>query len=160
MHSSTPACCPYLPACTAMGVYLPGGVPAWGVYLPRGLYLPREVGVYLPGGVPAQEGVPAQGGVTAQRECTCPGGVPAWGCTCPGTSPLWTEFLTHATENITLPQTLFVGGKNRNVHVLLQHKLPWQNRNFTYYRPQTKFAKVIFLHVSVILSTVGESPGP
>ena len=24
--------------------------------------------------------------------------------------PLWTEFLTYATENITLPQTLFVGG--------------------------------------------------
>ena len=26
------------------------------------------------------------------------------------TPPLWTEFLTHATENITLPQTLFAGG--------------------------------------------------
>ena len=26
--------------------------------------------------------------------------------------PPCTEFLTHATENITLPQTLFVGGKN------------------------------------------------
>ena len=24
----------------------------------------------------------------------------------------WTEFLTHATENITLPQTSFAGGKN------------------------------------------------
>ena len=23
----------------------------------------------------------------------------------PGTLPLWTEFLTHATEDITLPQT-------------------------------------------------------
>ena len=31
----------------------------------------------------------------------------------PGT-PLWTEFLTHASENITLPQTSFAGGKNRS----------------------------------------------
>ena len=29
----------------------------------------------------------------------------------PHTSPLWTEFLTHACENITLPQTSFPGGK-------------------------------------------------
>ena len=28
-----------------------------------------------------------------------------------------------------------------------------------YYRPQTKFAKVMFLHVSVILSTGGGVPG-
>ena len=34
-------------------------------------------------------------------------GVPARGGTCPGT-PLWTEFLTHATENITLPHELRV----------------------------------------------------
>ena len=27
------------------------------------------------------------------------------------TPPLWTEFLTHAYENITLPQTSFAGGK-------------------------------------------------
>ena len=27
--------------------------------------------------------------------------------------PLWTEFLTHASENITLPQTSFAGGNNR-----------------------------------------------
>ena len=32
-------------------------------------------------------------------------------------------------------------------------------RNHHFYRPQTKFAKVMFLHVSVILSTVGV-PGP
>ena len=29
-----------------------------------------------------------------------------------GGRPLGTEFLTHATENITLPQSLFAGGKN------------------------------------------------
>ena len=28
-------------------------------------------------------------------------------------TPLWTEFLTHAYENITLPQTSFAGGKNK-----------------------------------------------
>ena len=27
--------------------------------------------------------------------------------------PLWTEFLTHACENITLLQTSFAGGKNK-----------------------------------------------
>ena len=34
------------------------------------------------------------------------------------TTPLWTEFLTHATENITLPQTSFAGGNNvyRSLH--------------------------------------------
>ena len=50
MHSSRPACCPYLPACTA-----PGGVPAPRVYLPRRCTCPG-LGVYLPrvGSVPAQ----------------------------------------------------------------------------------------------------------
>ena len=28
-------------------------------------------------------------------------------------TPLWTEFLTHASENISLPQTSFAGGNNR-----------------------------------------------
>ena len=28
--------------------------------------------------------------------------------------PPWTEFLTHTTENITLPQTSFAGGKDHN----------------------------------------------
>ena len=65
---------------------------SWGGgYLPRGFTC---LDVYLPGGVPAQ------------------GGVPTRGCNCPGTPPLWTEFLTQATENITLPQTSFAGGKN------------------------------------------------
>ena len=31
----------------------------------------------------------------------------------PPPSPLWTEFLTHTSENITLPQTSFAGGNNR-----------------------------------------------
>ena len=31
-------------------------------------------------------------------------------------TPLWTEFLTHASENITLPQTSFAGGNNTRMH--------------------------------------------
>ena len=30
----------------------------------------------------------------------------------PGCRPPWTEGMTHACENITLPQTSFAGGKN------------------------------------------------
>ena len=99
MHSIgcvPPACCPYLPACTARGQggYLaPGGVPGpggctWslGVYLVPGVYLvlggvpgPRG-GVYLvPGGVYQVPGgvylVP--GGCTWSRGCVPgPGGAP------------------------------------------------------------------------------------
>ena len=98
----------------------PGGVCAWGVYAPLrctcwGCTCP---GVYLPRGVPAQ-------GVCTCRGCTCPGGCTCQGCTCPGGCscpeggylpryllPPWTEFLTHASENITLPQTSFAGGND------------------------------------------------
>ena len=76
---------------TCLGcVPVQGGVPAWEVYLPRGctcrgLYLPRGVpslgSVYLPGDVPARGYLPRYSPL-----------------------PPWTEFLTHATENITLPQ--------------------------------------------------------
>ena len=119
--------------CTCLGVYLArgvylsggGGVPAWG-YLPRGVpawgcTCPGDVlacgeghtclggtclGVYLLGylsrGSTYLEGVPAWGSGS-----TCLGGVPAQVL-----PPSWTEFLTHATENITLPQTSFAGGNN------------------------------------------------
>ena len=59
------------------------GVPAQGVYLPCGVYLPGGVpnyGVYLPRGVPAHRGCTCQGGVSAQ--------VPP--------PPLWTEWQTGA----------------------------------------------------------------
>ena len=55
-------------------------------------------GCTCPGGVPAWGVYLLKGGVLGQ------GGVPAWGVYLPRYSPLWTEFLTHATENITLPQ--------------------------------------------------------
>ena len=49
MHCSGGCTCPGSVGVPARGVYLPGGV-----YLPSGVvYLPRGV-VYLPGGVPAQ----------------------------------------------------------------------------------------------------------
>ena len=83
--------------CLVWGVYLvPQGVylVPWGVYLVlgvgctwfrRGVYLVWR-GVYL---------VP--GGFTWLQRGTWSGGV--------GTPPPRTEFLTHASENITLPQT-------------------------------------------------------
>ena len=37
-------------------------------------------------------------------------------------TPPGTEFLTNASENITLPQTSFAGGKNEEVKKLLQIK--------------------------------------
>ena len=122
-----PACCPYLPACTASGGGVsgprvggctwswrgaapgPGGC-TWsqGVYLvlggipgPRGVYLvPKgdctwSWGVYLvPGGVPGPRVV-----------YLVLGGLPAQ------VLSLWTEFLTHTSENVTLPQTSSAGGK-------------------------------------------------
>ena len=77
----------------------PGGVPAWS----RGRgYLPGPWG-----GVPAWPWGGCTclvwGGVT----CMVPGG-----CTWSGTPRPWTEFLTHASENITLPQTSFADGNN------------------------------------------------
>ena len=80
-----PACCPYLPACTA-----PGG----GCTCP---------GVYLPVGCTCLGGVPTQGGVPAQEECTCPEGVylPG-GCTCPG------EYLP---RGVYLPRGWYLPGR-------------------------------------------------
>ena len=109
------------------GYLVQGGVPAGGgACLPEG-GVPARV-VYLPGGMSAggvcARGCTYRGGVSAGG-CIWQGGVPAGGaclpggrvclgggCTCPGTPPLWTEFLTHAYENITLPQTSFAGGNN------------------------------------------------
>ena len=120
------------------GVYLPGpgGVPG-----PRGVYLPGPGGTCLvSGGVPAwsrwgtwsQGGVPAWSGgyLPGLGGCTCLvlGGVPAWsrGYTClvPGgvRGGTWSgtstpvDRMTHAYENITLPQTSFASGNNANIH--------------------------------------------
>ena len=78
--------------------------------------------VYLPGGCTCTGGVPAWGGTcpaeylpqgTCSGGCTCLGVyLPGWEGTCLGGGvpaqvlppPPWTEFVTHATENITLPQ--------------------------------------------------------
>ena len=117
--------------CTCWGVWtFPEGVPAGGGCTCPGVYLLR--------------GGPGQGGIPAQRGCTHLGGICRGGCTCLGVylprgvgvvvvvmvvvgccggggvylprySPLWTEFLTHATENISLPQTSFAGGKKLTI---------------------------------------------
>ena len=52
--------------------------------------------------------LPSGGGVSAQGMGVCLGGFLPRGCLPRGvyTSPLWTEFLTHACENITFPQLL------------------------------------------------------
>ena len=67
-----------------------------------------------PGGVSALGGVPGLGGVVVSARGVCSRGVPGRGgcllrggipaCTEADTPPLWTEFLTHACENITLAQ--------------------------------------------------------
>ena len=72
-----PACCPYLPACTARGVYLPapeGGVPGLG----GTCLVPGGVPAWFVGGCTWSGGVPAwsQGGVPGPRG-TCL----VWGCT-------------------------------------------------------------------------------
>ena len=71
------------------GVYLVlGGVPARGVTA-WGVYLPW--GACLPGGMSAG-GMYARGGMSARG-----------------------EFLTHAYENITLPQTSFAGSNKKEI---------------------------------------------
>ena len=104
-----------------------------GVLSPRDVLSPREVSL-IPGGVLSPRGCLLQGGCTWSQGVSAPGGCTwSWGGVCsregvpgPGgctwsqgggtwsgtTSPLWTEFLTHASENITLPQTSFAGVKN------------------------------------------------
>ena len=109
--------------CNYWGVYLPGGtclVPG-GVPGPGGCTLPVQGGVPA-GGVPARGSARGgtclvPGGVPGPGGCTCTGGVPAGGVYLPEGylprySPLWTEFLTHACENITLPKTSFAGGND------------------------------------------------
>ena len=84
-----------------------GGVLSPRGHLPRGVSAQGEGGVCLGGGV-------------------CPGGrLPQCmlGYHTPGTrhTPPWTEFLTHASENITLPQTSFAGGnEGRKVNAMTQ----------------------------------------
>ena len=69
------------------------------------------------GGV-CSRGVSAPGGVCSGG-CLLPGGVCSWGGMWHPSMhwgrhapPPWTEFLTHAYGNITLPQTSFAGGNN------------------------------------------------
>ena len=47
-----------------------------------------------------------------------------------GRPPLWTEFLTHTTENITLPQTSFAGGNYQITSLNLSKNLSTTWKNF------------------------------
>ena len=95
--------------CLVLGVPgLGGGCLVWGVYLVWG---------YLPGigGLPAWSlgglvrGVPGRGVcVWSGGTCLVPEGVVSQHAL-RQTPSLLTEFLTHASENITLPQTFFAG---------------------------------------------------
>ena len=116
--------------CLVLGGYLPGprgGVPAWS----------GEVPAWPWGGVPAWSG----GGYLPG-----PGGV----CTWSGTPPLWTEFLTHASENITLPQTSFAGGNETgNLDLHGRQGIPFQT-NFYY-----KLLKYVMYHYSLFQDATG-----
>ena len=105
-----PARWPYLPACSALGGPGPGGVSglgvsgwggAWsggGVCLVQGVCLVR--GCLVWGGV-WSGGVPAPGGVCLVRGgLVWGGGIPA----CTEADPPPVNRITHACENITLPQ--------------------------------------------------------
>ena len=119
--------------------------------------LPVSPSMHCSGGVPAQ-------GVYLRRRCTCPGGCTCpgvctcpGGCTCPGRgvpaqvlSPLWTKFLTHAFENISLPQTLFAAVKNRprgKIHLIFrQIKLKLIKSNFAKCRLEV-FLAFVYKHL-------------
>ena len=70
------------------------------------------VGCVPPACCPYFPACTAPGAVPGLGVYLVPGGVPGPGPGgyLPRYSPLWTEFLTHASENITLPQTSFAGG--------------------------------------------------
>ena len=95
-------------------------------------------------------GVSAPRVVSAPGGCLLPGGVCSQGCLLLARgvvsqhalrqTPLWTEFLTHATENITLPQTSFAGGKNiRYMSLLYRESRNGVNRFLDVF----KFAQII-----------------
>ena len=64
----------------------------------------------------ALEGVPGPGGGAWSRGSAPGGGCLVWRGGIPACTetdpPLWTEFLTHASENIILPKTSFAGGND------------------------------------------------
>ena len=62
--------------------------------------VPPSRGCLLPGVPPSSEGLLAGGYLLAK------------GASLPGDPTLCTEFLTHASKNIILPQTSFAGGNN------------------------------------------------
>ena len=92
-------------------------------------------------GVSAQEGVCVQGRCVCPRGGVCPGQVclPG-GCTPP---PLWTEFLTHACENITFPQLLL-----RTVKIGFKPTRHLWDNNLCNAKPEKATQTKTTLHVS------------
>ena len=120
--------------CSGGECLLQGGCLLWGVSAPRGMSAPGECllrGVSALGGwgVSAPGGCLLPGGVCSGRVgVSALGGVCSWGGVCSGGSapggcgiPACTEAdtppvnrMTDRCKNITLPQTSFVGGNERN----------------------------------------------
>ena len=77
------------------------------------------LGLSAAGGCLLPVGVPAPGGLLP-RGCLLRGGGVV------SQHALRTEFLTHPTENITLPQTFFADGKNSRFERIFQLKLTFK----------------------------------
>ena len=103
-----------LGGCLLWGLSAPASVPGPGrVYLVPGGSVPGGCsgGVSTLGGVSAPWEVSAPGWCTWSGGSTWSGGVPGlWGA--PGQVLPPVDKMTHASENITLPQTSFASGNN------------------------------------------------
>ena len=92
-------------ACTPPGyAHPPGHAHSLGMHAPTGIHPPGHA---CP---PATHASPSH---AHPWPCMPPSYACPWPCTSPQPRmpSLWTEFLTHASENITLPQTSFAGAK-------------------------------------------------
>ena len=86
--------------------------------IPAGCVPPAAVAVsgVSPPGTPPRAGDTREQAPLQSRPAPLGAGTP-WDQVPPGSRHplLWTEFLTHASENITLPQTSFAGDNYKNI---------------------------------------------
>ena len=104
--------------CLLQGGLVQGGSAPGGGLLLGGAWSRGSGGCLVQG----EWGVPGPGGVggawsrgwrclvPGEGRCLIPGGVVSQHAL--RQTPLWTEFLTHTSENITLPQISYAGGNN------------------------------------------------
>ena len=80
-------------------------------------------------------------------------GMHAWGSVYPtyAPPPLWTEFLTHACENITFPQLLLRAVKMLVVNVNFVEEVSYMVRGSLCWRCQYLSFRVSVLHFVIIL---------